>query len=51
MLSFRKQLEQRVANKKNQIARHEKCSVNLEVEKEKMSKKIKVTSILNFEYG
>ncbi|XP_042873152.1 structural maintenance of chromosomes protein 5-like [Penaeus japonicus] len=39
----RKQLEQRVANKKNQIARHEKCSVNLEVEKEKMSKKIKET--------
>lgn len=35
-------MEQRIANKKNQIARHEKSSVNLEAEKAKMTKKIKV---------
>nr|XP_027207955.1 structural maintenance of chromosomes protein 5-like [Penaeus vannamei] len=39
----RKQMEQRIANKKNQIARHEKSSVNLEAEKAKMTKKIKET--------
>ncbi|XP_047483327.1 structural maintenance of chromosomes protein 5-like [Penaeus chinensis] len=39
----RKQMEQRIANKKNQIARHEKSSINLEGEKAKMTQKIKET--------
>lgn len=42
----RHQLEQRIANKKNQIARHERGSINLEAEKAKMTKKIKETIIM-----
>ncbi|XP_063591742.1 structural maintenance of chromosomes protein 5-like [Penaeus indicus] len=39
----RKQMEQRIASKKNKIARHEESSINLEAEKAEMTKKIKET--------